>query len=187
MRKVVDFNFLTVMILVMILAFVAISEGIQLSKVNEKLDQQGRELNEYIEDGEVDDVEGWGYIYGGVGHLLGGLAVGIGWIVLVFFPAAAALIIFVPAFIARLVYKGRGIRLLIYRITMFLVYVVMSAFALLLGGFIFGEKLGGLEIAMGIISVYTAVVTVLGVRNTYTSRITCEDGDANELEIEKVQ
>lgn len=184
MKKILNFNFVTVAILAAVLILAAVIVGCGLSDVFTGVEKAGSEVYSYIEDGEVDDVEGWGFIFGGAAVGVAALFAGATWFVLVLVPAVLAIFMIIPAIIARLIYRTDKGRILVYRILMFFSYVWMGVLAFFLGTIIFGGKLTVATFIILVLFLYTIVVTVLGIRNTYTGRIR---GEVNETFVEKTE
>lgn len=186
MKQILNFNFITVAILAVVLVLVAVSVGLDLSEITTGVEKAGSEVAGYVDDGEVDDVEGWGFIFGGAAVGLAGLLLGMAWIVGVLVPALLAVFMFVPALIARLIYRADKGRILAYRILMFFVYLWMGVLAFALGALILELEVTVATVVFLVSFLYTVLVVILGIRNTYTERIKCEDGDMNVLETEEV-
>ncbi len=180
MKNILNFNFTTVAILAGVLLLVAAVFWFNLAEVTTGVNEAGREVAGYVDGDEVDDVEGWGFIFGGAAVGFAGVFLGFVWIVAVLVPAALAVFMIIPAIIARLIYQNSDGRILAYRILMFFAYAWMGVLAYLLGGIVITGELTTTTIVFLVPLIYTVVMLILGIRNTYTGRIRGEF--ENELE-----
>lgn len=174
MKRILNFNFITIVILVGLLVLATGLAWVSLSEVSATVSNDIEELHDPNDDGEIDDVEGWGFIFGG--SLLGLAALSVAFIKLVCVLGTGlfVLLVMVPAVIARLIYRAKKGRILVYRILMFFSYAGMSILAFFLGNIIFAGRLTVVTVVLSVLFLYTVAVLILGIRNTYTKRISSE-------------
>ncbi|MBE5944399.1 MAG: hypothetical protein E7258_05720 [Lachnospiraceae bacterium] len=123
-------------------------------------------LEDAKEDGEVDDVEGWGIIFVGFSSFVGVFFLITVLAFSVFLTIYAGIMI-ILALIARAIYKSEGPRLTLYRVIMSIVHLMLAILAVL----IFVSLFSNFYIPLGLIGVVYTVFLVLSIRNTYSSRI----------------
>lgn len=174
MKKILNFNFITVAILAAMLVLIAAFAWINLSDVSASVNHEINEMYDPNEDGEIDDVEGWGFVFGG--SILGFAALSVGLVKVASVLVTGFFVIFmlVPAIIARLIYKADKGRILAYRLLMGFSYAWMGVLAFLLGNAIFAGGMTTVTYVILVPFLYTIVVLILGIRNTYTKRIRSE-------------
>ncbi|MBQ7919684.1 MAG: hypothetical protein IJ324_07080 [Lachnospiraceae bacterium] len=169
MKKKVNINFILVIVLVAAMMLVPIVLGVAYAELNSEMVSLKSSMDATLESNdEIEDVEGYGLIAESIGYGFGAFA-GILVLAMIIIVAGYALLLFVFALIARLVFAREGKRLLAYRILMGIDYVLQVGLVLFLGEMLLGEfNVGPLVLMLLVLAglVYSA-------RNTYTKRI-CE-------------
>lgn len=171
MKKILNFNFMTVAILTAMLVLTTVFAWMNLSDISTEVNNNISEMYDPNDDGEIDDVEGWGFIFGGSVLGLASLSVGFVKIASVLVTGALVFFMLAPALIARLIYRSEKGRILAYRILMFFSYACMGILASSLGNWIFAGKMTVNTVVLAVLLLYTIAVMILGIRNTYTKRI----------------
>lgn len=171
MKKILNFNFITVVILAAMIALIAAFAWINLSNVSTGVNNDISEMYDTNEDGEIDDVEGWAFLFGGSVLGLANLSIGFAKLVIVLVSGAFVVFIIVPAIIARLIYRSEKGKILTYRIFMGISYVWMGILASLLGNVILSGGMTVITVVLAVLLLYIIAVLILGIRNTYTKRI----------------
>lgn len=174
MKKVLNFNFITVTILAVMLVLTAVFAWMNLSDISTEVNNNISEMYDPNDDGEIDDVEGWGFIFGGSVLGLASLSVGFVKIVSVLVTGFFVIFIMVPAIIAKFIYRAEKGRILAYRILMGVSYACMGMLASSLGNWIFSGGMTVNTVVSAVLLLYTVAVLILGIRNTYTKRIRSE-------------
>lgn len=182
MKKAVNFNFFSVLSIVIMFVITAAVMSCVLLEAERALEQLEAEMDSTSESGEIGDVEGWALIAMGIGYVAGMAAVVIGWIFGVGLPILFAVFIFVPLLIARLLYRPEGKKLLAYRILMGVAYgaiilwtigVIILCVSIWSATAVEGLTGGNIVVVVigAAITVYNTAVLFFGMRNTYTKRI----------------
>ncbi len=171
MKKILNFNFITVAILTAMLVLTAVFAWMNLSDVSASVNQEIDEMYDPNDDGEIDDVEGWGFIFGGSVLGLASLSVGVVKIASVLVTGGFVSFMMVPAIIARLIYRAEKGRILAYRILMGVSYAWMGILAFLLGNMLLSGGMMVVTVVSAVLFLYTVAVLILGIRNTYSQRI----------------
>ncbi|MBQ8821347.1 MAG: hypothetical protein IJZ82_01775 [Lachnospiraceae bacterium] len=131
MKKKVNNNFTLVILLVAAMLLIPLIFGLALIDLDSDMDSLKNEISTTLEDGEVDDVEGYGVIAESVGYGFGAFASVIIFVIILM-VGGYALLLFVIALIARLIFKAEGKRLTAYRILMGVEYVLQLGIVYLL-------------------------------------------------------
>ena len=171
MKKVLNFNFITVAILAVMLVLTAAFAWMNLSDVSASVNQEIDEMYDPNDDGEIDDVEGWGFIFGGSVLGLASLSVGFVKIASVLVTGFFVIFIMVPAIIAKFIYRAEKGRILAYRILMGVSYIWMGVLTFILGDVLLSGGMTVVTVVSAVLFLYTVAVLILGIRNTYTKRI----------------
>lgn len=178
MKKIVNFNFITILVVAVFLSTVAISVGIDVTAFDRELEAANNEIDELNERPDDDVVKGYALLGYTFGYGFGILASGIVWMLLVWAPAILAALILVPAIIARAFCAENNSKVLAYRIWMFFSYLWTVVFEIIIGLVIYSiAKINSVSIILGIMFLYTVIILILGIGNTYSNRIKCENGD----------
>ena len=114
-------------------------------------------------DGQTDDMEGYGIILYSIGYLFSGLEL-VAFGFAIFIMLGFGIIIFVPALIARLIYKPPNKRLLAYRILMLLDCII-----LIMGPYQLFAANPSVETLIAV--VIPLIVAVICMVNTFSKRI----------------
>ena len=168
MKKTVNGNFILCMLIVAALVLLCVFFGVATTDMGGEMDSIKSDISETLEDGEVDDVEGYGVIAESIGYGFSAFASAI-LLVMILLVGVYAFALFIIALIARLVYKSEGKRLAVYRVLMGIEYLLQAGLILFLGEILVNSR--NLTVLVVIVPLLAAIV--YGVRNTYTKRI-CE-------------
>ena len=133
MKRPFNVNFIMLLSLVVLLLGMALVFTGVLNSLDEELSEMSQEMDEIRSEGDVEDVDGFALGVIGVAYVMGWFASMGLWLVLVACPIALAVLIFLLALIARLIYSDEGGRLLCYRIIMALDYLLVGVLAIFLG------------------------------------------------------
>lgn len=162
--KSVRFNFYSALaVVVILLLFSFIFLGF-IKAVDSAIGIADNEISELRDqDDEIDDVEGYGIIFYGIGAI-GGSLLNVFLSVIILFIGFYDLFLFLFLLSAKLIYKN-GKRIIGYRILMGFAYAMMiGLFILLLPSAI-------TSLLIFIFEIYLIIVIFLGIRNTYSKRI----------------
>lgn len=161
--KKVNINFILAIIIVVVLLVLSFSLWRAVQKADKELERIESSIDEKRQENEIDDVEGHGMILESFAYLIGGMGVILIKAILIIM-VVYALLLFVIALAARLVYKDSGGRLLAYRIIMGIEYALQGIMEVLLIisitqlptiGNVLGAVILGAEIIYGAINTYT--------------------------------
>ncbi len=166
MKKRANINFILIIILTVAMLLVPAILGIALIDLDSDMESLKSEISVALEDDEMDDVEGYGVIAEGVGYGLGAFAGALVFAVALL-VGGYAILLFVVALIARLVFAKEGKRLVVYRILMGLEYILQ------LGILIFFVDMlsGGFQLGALLLMLLVLAELVYGCVNTFTKRI----------------
>lgn len=169
-KRPVNTNFLFFMIIAVVLAVIAGTTYLSCLKADEAFDNFGAEVSEARSDGEIDDVEGYGIIFGSLFYGIGAVGVIFKIIFMVFLPLLISISTAVQAVACRIIYsaESKG-RLFCYRIFS-AVCGGMTALMTILFSFVFFDKAITVIIAV-IADIALIAGTVFCFRNTFTDRI----------------
>lgn len=158
-------------IIIMSIAIVLLASCFVVEKAFDAIDDYGEEVSsdadEAREDGEIDDVEGWGLI-------AEGSMLGLGAFAGIFLLGAAlafgiyAVLLILIATIARLLFKPQGVGLGLYRVLMTIEYILMALLDLLFISIL----LEGFSVLALVGAVVFTFATVYGLIYTYSRKIT---------------
>lgn len=165
MKKRVNFNFISILLISAALLIVAVALCFMTLSSTSELTGTRETIKEIQQQDEIGDVEGYALLASGGAYAMGALATGF-MIVMCVLIAIAAVVLFLPNLIARLVYAPSGGRLIAYRIIMGFEYALVVFFGLLCYSF-FKPKLWIAIASCG----YCVIITIIGCVNTYTARI----------------
>lgn len=166
LKKKVNINFLLALVLVAGLLMIPVVLGVAVNDMSGELDALESDISATLEEGEVDDVEGYGVLAEGTAYGLGTFANTMLIIVIIMVGGYAGLL-FVFAAMARLIYAKEGKRLLAYRILMSVEYVLQAGIIV----FLVNLLLGGFDIVFLLMILMIAAGLIYSARNTYTKRI----------------
>lgn len=166
MKKKANQNFIMAMILVAAMVLVCIFFGAALVDLDSDLDSMKSDISTTLEDGEVEDVEGYGVIAESIGYGFGAFASAIIFAVILL-VGGYAFLLFIVALIARLIYAGKGKRLIAYRILMGVEYLLQVGLILFFGDIL----VGSFNVVTLVIMLLILIEIVYGAVNTYTKRI----------------
>lgn len=123
--KAVKVNFAIVSVVSLILAFMAVWLFMfALPAVGDSIDENGEEIEAHQSYDDISDVEGYGIIVHGIGYMFSGIGL-IAVEFFIFMVGGYGIILFVPALIARLIYKPPYKHLRAYRILMIIDCIIM--------------------------------------------------------------
>lgn len=165
MKKAANFNFISILIISVILFILALTVQFHILPMQSGLSDLRETMSGIQHQDEIGDVEGYAFLLSGAAYIFGAFTTGI-IIAICVIVEFLAVLLFIPNLIARIVYSSDGGCLLAYRIIMGIEYAGITAFSLLLI-WLFGKNwlicipCGG----------YCLAVTVIGCINTYTARI----------------
>lgn len=167
MRRPVNLNLILIAaVAAALLLFAAYSHHL-LGGVQGQLSDMRQELGELYSNAPLEDVAGYALLFGGAAYGIGRLSALVFELTCVVLPAVAAVLMLIPAVMARVVYAPFGGRLLAYRILMgfSLVFLCLLGVMLLLAGLerLHLATLLGAAVLLGI-----AAVCIYG---TYTGRV----------------
>lgn len=161
-------NFTLAMIVTVIIVLGAIFCGVSGAIIGGAVDVTVDELEETrLGDDEIDDVEGYGLIFGYVGAGLGWLG-GILLLVAAIMAGIYAVGLFAFALAAWLVYKGNAEKIKAYRILMGFEYALQGILAFNMIKMAFEGSFSAFTFGAGIV---LALEIAYSARNTYTERI----------------
>ncbi len=168
MMKKVNINFILTLILPTVLVVVAIATKCWLVTLEAELDGLKTEMDVELQAEEIDDVAGYGLIAQSFGYTAGMVIFIVAELFFVILPSIFAIILFVPALIARCIYSERKGRLLAYRILMGIEYTLVGLIGLACI-FIFHE---GDALLIGLTGLGCCLaITVTGSILTYTKPV----------------
>ena len=152
-------------------AVLILAAGITLFFFGDGLLQMSQSMAPELPEGEVGDVEGYAFLIGlfgsGIGQLVGLFVQVVALLIAIYGGAILALSI-----LARAIYKTTPGRILAYRIVMALNFVLLLLpVPSLLSSFISSSANGKFSFGLLAYLILTALLTVFGCFNTYTSRI----------------
>lgn len=170
-KRPVNFNFLAIMILVILLFLAGLVMWSAVLDADAELLGMKGEINEIQSRDEIGDVEGYGLLGYMIAYGVGSFVVMAVKILFVWIPLFMGLILLVLAVLSRAVYADNGGRLLMYRIIMGIGYILLAAMAGLLAGLL--SMWSGILafVLVGSLLAYVTAIIILGIRNTYTDRI----------------
>lgn len=171
MKRPVNMNFIMLLSLVVLLFGIAFTFLGVLNTMDEELFGISQEMDEIRSEGDVEDVDGFALSVLGMTYVMGWFASMGLWLVLVACPIALAILIFLLALVARLIYSGEGGRLLVYRIIMTLDYMIVGALVIFMGSLFTMEQGMMLPLLVVVAIAYLVAILFLGIRNTYSARI----------------
>lgn len=168
--KQADKNFILALILTSALLLLAVSVSVKSYSASSELDTLKNSMNGKLEQKPVEDIAGYALILEALGYGIGSFGLFLIKLLFVWFPFLLGCYIFSFALFAKLVYKASTQRILLYRILMgfsFSGQIVMLLSVLILitaGGWLSVIGLAG--------SIGVLLVIFLGMRGTYTKRLT---------------
>lgn len=166
MKKIANINFILAVILIIGLLLPAFTLGKYSNYLDSGLEYLQNDMDERMDDGSIDDVEGWGLILEGIGLGLGTVA-NVVLIAVIVIIVVYALLLFLFALIARLVYAPQGGRLVAYRILMSIEYILQL---LLIAFFIF-ILTSAFMVKILIYTILASAGLIYSAYNTYSKRI----------------
>ncbi|MBQ4522215.1 MAG: hypothetical protein IJA10_04610 [Lachnospiraceae bacterium] len=172
--KRVNVNFILAMAVVVVLFMTSLSVWNTVRKADKELEQIENSIEEKHQEGEIGDVEGHGMILESFAYLIGGMGVILIKTILMIM-VGYALLLFVVALTARLVYKDFGGRLLAYRMIMGIEYALQAILEVVL--IISITRLP--TISNVLVAVLLGAEIIYSARNTYTPRICMTENDKN--------
>ena len=168
--KHVKINFVLAMIIILAIAFTAYRCAKSANFLDKTVGTAVEKMDENrLNDDEIDDVEGFGYIIGYIAGGLGWLAETVLWIIAIIVGIYAALL-FIFALAARLAFSTTKSGLMAYRILMGFEYGLQGLLAL---GLLFVISGGGITVATILAVIFLIGEIVYSARNTYSKRILC--------------
>lgn len=173
-RSRTDKNFILALILTGVLLLIALSAGILCHAVSTDLDLLKNSMEGKLEQGPLEDIEGYAFMLEGMGYGFGSFSLFIFRLLLVWLPSLLGFHIFVFALAARLVDVKTAKRRLCYRILMgfsFFGQIVVFFCCFLLTAAEGWPRVAGLFGSFG-----TGLVIFLGMRGTYTGRLQVNSG-----------
>lgn len=164
-KKRANFNFLSILLISVVLLILAAVLCFLTFSATDELTGTREKIEGILQQDEIGDVEGYALLASGGAYAIGAFATGF-MIVMCVLIVIAAVALFLPNLIARLVYAPAGGRLIAYRIIMGFEYAFVILFGLLCGS-LFKSKLWIAMLSCG----YCVMITIIGCINTYTARI----------------
>ena len=168
LKRKVNINFILALVLVAGLLMIPIVLGVAVNDLSSDIDAPGDGISTALEDGEADEVEGYGMLLEGAGYGLGTFANAMLMVVIIMVGGYAGLL-FVFAAMARLIFAKEGGRLRAYRILMGVEYVLQAGIIVFLGNLL----LSGFDIVFLLMILMIGAGLIYSAVNTYTKRI-CE-------------
>lgn len=169
-KRPANMNFMAFITIALVLAVLAVDWNNKISILEEKMNELGEWMEETRENG-VDDVEGYGLIFGGAGYAFGVLGDMLLTVLMVYIPAILAISAFIQAVFLRLIYKaGDNGRTLCYRIFMGISCFFTVGFTFLYAVFVLFQ-IGTMIGTATLISLITLAALIICIRNTYSKRI----------------
>ena len=165
MKKAVNFNFISILIISVLLFVLALAVQFYISPFQSELSDLKGTISDIQQQDEIGDVEGYAFLFGGAAYAFGAFTTGIT-IAICVIVEVLAILLFIPNLIARIVYSANGGRLLAYRIIMGIEYAGVTVFSILL--IWLSWKNWAICIPCG---GYCLAITIIGCIKTYTARI----------------
>lgn len=165
MKKAANFNFISILIISVVLFILALAVQFYILPMQNGLSDLRGTMSDIRQQDEIGDVEGYAFLLSGAAYIFGAFTTGI-IIAICVIVEILAILLFIPNLIARIVYSANGGRLLAYRIIMGIEYAGVTAFSILL--ILLFWKNWPICIPCG---GYCLAISVIGCINTYTERI----------------
>lgn len=170
MKQTANYNFISIMIISIILIIFSGIINSKLSSTTSKINKlQSGVQTIYEQTIASKDVEGYGVKLGRIASVIGSFGSTLVKILLIWIPIIISIIILAPAILARCIYSNSDGRLFAYRVIMGFDYFML----ILLTYLFFKILLSGLipsmfyTILLGSFILYIVVVIITGIRNTY--------------------
>ncbi|MDD5947854.1 MAG: hypothetical protein PUC41_08690 [Oscillospiraceae bacterium] len=128
-KKQIRLCLLPMLAVVLYLLVTALCNHFTLQNLKQAVDAAGTFVTDITSDGEVSDVEGYGAILSSIGYVFGSVLYGVGAFLVVWVPVAIAAVGAFGVLVARLLYAPDGVRMMLFRIQMVLLYLLFGATA----------------------------------------------------------
>lgn len=170
MKQIANYNFISIMIISIILIIFSGIIHSKLSSTTSKINKlQSGVQTIYEQTIASKDVEGYGPKIGRVASAIGSLGSTLVKILLIWIPIIISILILAPAALARCIYSSSGGRLFAYRVIMGLDYFMLILLTYLFFKILFSGLIPSMfyTILLGIFILYMLIVIITGIRNTY--------------------
>lgn len=169
--RAVNVNFILMIIVIILLTFFAYFCW-QLTEVGDaELAKLKTSIDETMDGDVIEDVEGYGLIFSGIGYGLGSLANAFAKIFLVIVPMLFVVYLGIFTVIGRIVYAPTKKRLLAYRILMGFDYAGLTFFAYSISELISFDFEDKGNIFLLLVELFIFFILFINIRNTYSGRI----------------